>query len=86
MWLAILVGCHVGGKVIERFTDYAKEPVQGAVFITGCDSGMGEVTALQLAKKGYTVFAGCYSEKSKASLKTQCKRTHPLYFSVATGV
>jgi len=72
MWLAILVGCHVGGKVIERFTDYAKEPVQGAVFITGCDSGMGEVTALQLAKKGYTVFAGCYSEKSKASLKTQC--------------
>jgi NAD(P)-dependent dehydrogenase (short-subunit alcohol dehydrogenase family) len=26
-----------------------------------------------LATKGYTVYAGCYSEKSKASLHTQCE-------------
>ena len=30
-----------------------------AVCITGCDSGFGKDVALALAKKGYTVFAGC---------------------------
>jgi len=29
------------------------------VCITGCDSGFGKDLALALAKKGYTVFAGC---------------------------
>jgi NADP-dependent 3-hydroxy acid dehydrogenase YdfG len=34
------------------------------VFVTGCDSGMGETTAFHLAKVGYHVFAGCYLEES----------------------
>ena len=41
-----------------------RQPVEGAVFVTGCDSGMGETTAFHLAKVGYHVFAGCYSKES----------------------
>ena len=34
------------------------------MFVTGCDSGMGETTAFHLAKVGYHVFAGCFSKDS----------------------
>jgi len=37
-----------------------KQPVEGAIFVTGCDSGMGKVSAERLAKLGYHVFMGCY--------------------------
>jgi NADP-dependent 3-hydroxy acid dehydrogenase YdfG len=40
------------------------QPVEGAVFVTGCDSGMGETTAFHLAKTGYHVFAGCFAKES----------------------
>eukprot|EP00605_Chrysophyceae_sp_TOSAG23-4_P001620 GSChrysophyteH1.ASY1.ANO1.1780.1 assembled CDS len=40
------------------------EPVEGAVFVTGCDSGMGETTAFHLSKVGYHVYAGCYTKDS----------------------
>lgn len=40
------------------------EPVEGAVFVTGCDSGMGENTAFHLAQTGYHVFAACYAKES----------------------
>lgn len=35
------------------------EPVEGAVFVTGCDSGMGETTAFHLSKVGYHVYGAC---------------------------
>jgi len=41
-------------------------PVDGAVFVTGADSGMGQNTTHHLAKVGYHVFAGCYSKDSFA--------------------
>ena len=37
-----------------------KQPVKGCVFVTGCDSGMGKVSAERLAKIGYHVFMGCF--------------------------
>jgi NAD(P)-dependent dehydrogenase (short-subunit alcohol dehydrogenase family) len=38
----------------------------GAVFVTGCDSGMGFWTAALLAARGYTVFAGCFDAANSA--------------------
>jgi len=37
------------------------------VLISGCDSGFGNGTAIQLAKLGFTVIAGCYTEKGVKS-------------------
>ncbi|KIH46717.1 hypothetical protein ANCDUO_23228 [Ancylostoma duodenale] len=34
-----------------------------AVLITGCDSGFGRELALRCIAKGFTVFAGCLTEK-----------------------
>jgi len=50
-----------------------KQPVQGSVFITGCDSGMGEITAIHLAKKGFHVFAGVYLDESFVELPKKAK-------------
>ena len=47
--------------------------VEGAVFVTGCDSGMGFWSAALLADLGYTVVAGCFLEDSEAKLKAHCK-------------
>ena len=55
--------------------------VEGAVFVTGCDSGMGFWTAGLLADLGYIVVAGCFLEDSEAKLKDHCK-VHVCYLVV----
>ena len=66
---------------------------EGAVFVTGCDSGMGEETALKLVGEGYDVFAGCYSEASFEKLREKCrernrkvgdKKLHPVQIDVTS--
>ncbi len=42
------------------------------VYITGCDSGFGNLLARHLDKLGFPVIAGCYTEKGEDELK---KRT-----------
>lgn len=45
-----------------------KLPVTGkAVFVSGCDTGLGQVIALGLQKKGFIVFAGCLDPNSEGS-------------------
>ncbi|XP_074835939.1 retinol dehydrogenase 5 [Carettochelys insculpta] len=39
------------------------------VFITGCDSGFGNLLAKQLARKGFHVLAGCLTEKGAEALQ-----------------
>ncbi|KAM3861972.1 dehydrogenase/reductase SDR family member 9 [Diretmus argenteus] len=39
------------------------------VFITGCDSGFGNVLARHLDKLGFRVIAGCFTEKGEDELK-----------------
>jgi len=39
------------------------------VYITGCDSGFGKCAALQLAERGFTVFAGCLKPGQCIELK-----------------
>lgn len=42
------------------------------VYITGCDTGFGNLLARHLDKKGFRVIAGCYSEKGEEDLKKAC--------------
>ena len=59
------------------------EPVEGAVFVTGCDSGMGECTAFHLAKVGYHVFAGVYMTESFKKYES-FKNITPIQVDVAS--
>uniref|UniRef100_A0A0G4GB33 Uncharacterized protein n=1 Tax=Chromera velia CCMP2878 TaxID=1169474 RepID=A0A0G4GB33_9ALVE len=42
-----------------------------AVFVTGCDTGFGNMLAKRLDVLGFRVFAGCLSEQSAAKLKSE---------------
>jgi len=53
-----------------------KQRQEGSVFLSGCDTGMGEMTALHLAGTGYHVFAGVYMEESIKKLKDKVKELH----------
>lgn len=39
------------------------------VYITGCDTGFGNLLARHLDKLGFRVIAGCYTEKGEDELK-----------------
>ncbi|XP_073351623.1 retinol dehydrogenase 7-like [Pagrus major] len=42
------------------------------VYITGCDSGFGNLLARHLDKKGFRVIASCFSEKGEEELRKAC--------------
>ncbi|XP_039649336.1 retinol dehydrogenase 16-like isoform X1 [Perca fluviatilis] len=42
------------------------------VYITGCDSGFGNLLARHLDKKGFKVIASCFSERGEEDLKKAC--------------
>lgn len=44
------------------------DPGQMAVALTGCDSGIGAMTAKKLHELGFVVFAGCLTDKGSADL------------------
>lgn len=45
------------------------DPQNRIVIITGCDTGFGHTAALELAKKGFLVVAGCLKESSTESFE-----------------
>lgn len=45
----------------RRRVDSYQDGVELAVVITGCDSGFGKDTAIELSNRGFVVFAGCRS-------------------------
>jgi len=47
---------------------------QEAIVVTGCDSGFGYAAALDLAQRGYTVFALCFAEQSSQQLEAAAKK------------
>jgi NAD(P)-dependent dehydrogenase (short-subunit alcohol dehydrogenase family) len=63
-WTVLLVLVAVVAWRYFRVPGKYKVSANEAVFVTGCDSGMGEQSALYLAELGYFVFAGCYMEES----------------------
>ncbi|XP_034463503.1 dehydrogenase/reductase SDR family member 9 [Hippoglossus hippoglossus] len=42
------------------------------VYITGCDSGFGNLLARHLDKQGFRVIAACFTEKGEDDLKKSC--------------
>lgn len=42
------------------------------VYVTGCDSGFGNLLARHLDKKGFRVVAGCFTEKGEEELRKSC--------------
>ncbi|XP_077531050.1 retinol dehydrogenase 7-like [Haemaphysalis longicornis] len=55
---SLMIGFCIKRHLTARFG--RRLPVTGkSVFITGCDTGLGNAMALALREKGFTVFAGC---------------------------
>lgn len=42
------------------------------VYVTGCDSGFGNLLARHLDKQGFRVIAACFTEKGEEDLKKAC--------------
>ncbi|KAM9334383.1 retinol dehydrogenase 7-like [Symphorus nematophorus] len=42
------------------------------VYVTGCDSGFGNLLARHLDKQGFRVIAACFTEKGEEDLKKSC--------------
>ena len=57
--------------LLNHFKPGAKVNIRGKyVLITGCDSGFGRATAIQLDKMGVCVLATCLTEEGEQRLKS----------------
>lgn len=54
--------------------ELARVPDKGSkyVYITGCDTGFGNLLARHLDKQGFRVIAGCFTEKGEEELRKAC--------------
>ena len=74
---ALLPTCLITGTIVILtliiFRSFSKKQVNGLgekyVLITGCDSGFGHDTAIQLDKMGVYVLATCLTKEGEQSLK-----------------
>ncbi|XP_051564922.1 retinol dehydrogenase 7-like isoform X2 [Myxocyprinus asiaticus] len=60
--------------VYRWFRELERVPnkIEKFVYITGCDTGFGNLLARHLDVKGFRVIAGCYTEKGEDELKKNC--------------
>ncbi|GAB0201331.1 retinol dehydrogenase 5 [Grus japonensis] len=73
MWPYLLLAalaCVLGWLVRDRQTLPSVKDKH--VFITGCDSGFGNLLARRLANRGYRVLAACLTQKGADSLQRSC--------------
>lgn len=66
-----IIGLVAFWFVFRWYRELARVPNKGQkyVYITGCDSGFGNLLARHLDKLGFRVIAACYTEKGEDELK-----------------
>lgn len=69
-----LLGLLVLYKLYRWCRELPRVPDRGTkyVYITGCDTGFGNLAARHLDKKGFKVIASCFSERGEEDLKKSC--------------
>ena len=70
-WIIIVVVCYVTLLRLLRKLRVGRYG-EKYVFITGTDSGFGNLLAKQLDHMGFNVIAGCLTEKGETDLKKTC--------------
>lgn len=77
--LLILCGFLWNYKRQLKITDITEK----YIFITGCDSGFGNLAARTFDKKGFRVIAACLTERGSAALKAEASdRLHTVLLDV----
>ncbi|KAI4882044.1 hypothetical protein NFI96_012525, partial [Prochilodus magdalenae] len=71
MYIAALVVLYY---VVRWYRELERVPDRGSkyVYITGCDTGFGNLLARHLDKCGFCVVAACFTEKGEEELKKSC--------------
>jgi NAD(P)-dependent dehydrogenase (short-subunit alcohol dehydrogenase family) len=54
----------------------------GWYYVTGCDSGFGNIVVKQLDAAGHSVFAGCFSSDAMGKLEAETKNVVPVQLDV----
>ncbi|CAF1022442.1 unnamed protein product [Adineta steineri] len=70
--IAFVLVLYISYQLYQHFFPAPDVNPQGKyVLISGCDTGFGNSLAIELDKQGFNVFAGIYSNNSKATLTSQ---------------
>lgn len=69
-----LLGLVVFYYLYRWVRELPRVPDKGSkyVYVTGCDSGFGNLLARHLDKQGFRVIAACFTEKGEEDLKKSC--------------
>ncbi|XP_019897717.2 LOW QUALITY PROTEIN: 17-beta-hydroxysteroid dehydrogenase type 6 [Esox lucius] len=69
-----LLGLVIFYYLYRWFREIPRVPDRGNkyVYITGCDSGFGNLLARHLDQRGFSVIASCFTEKGEEDLRKAC--------------
>lgn len=85
--LLIPVVLLLGYVLVKKFLGFQKvENISKKfVLITGCDSGFGKLTAIQLDLLGFQVIATCYTQQGKDELERTCSQRMKVFLLDVTN-